>query len=55
MNVRLYETGVNDMAALEAALQAKTYSGGTLRGSSVVEMIDVRGFCLLKLILGRYN
>ena len=41
MNVRLYEEGISDMVALQAALQAKTFTGGALRYSSVSAMIDV--------------
>lgn len=42
MNVRLYDQGVDTIAALGHALQSKTIMSGTLENSAWSSMIDVR-------------
>lgn len=44
MNVRLYDAGVENMAALEAALRDRGFSGGTIRDTSMSAIIDVSVF-----------
>ena len=44
MNVRLFDAGVDSVAALEVALQRRTLTGGTMRDSLMSAMIDVCEF-----------
>ena len=45
MNVRLYDAGVTNVVALEAALQSNLIAGGTLTDSAWSAMIDVSRCC----------